>query len=137
MIDTRSPSAGPSVDSPDGGLAVGFDDVDEGAEGRALHRCGRDTVAFCRVWTRSRMFTNWFGNSFSSLFSNSARSWIVPVVVSIWLSTVCSVPVASMVGLGAIPGLDLRPRAAAIRFEDDWQLGFRHREEHRDGAASA
>ena len=48
------------------------------------------TVASGMRRTRSRMLTNWFGNSWSSALSNRARSLIEPVVVSIWLSTVCT-----------------------------------------------
>jgi hypothetical protein len=43
--------------------------------------------------------TNWLGNNSLSALSKSARSFTVPVVVSIWLSTVASVPVASWVVL--------------------------------------
>ena len=45
------------------------------------------------------MFTNWFGKSCSSLLSNTARSFSVPVVVSSSLSTVCNLPDASTVVL--------------------------------------
>ena len=46
------------------------------------------------VLTSSRVFTNWFGKRALSLFSKSARSFTVPVVVSIWLSIVSSLPEA-------------------------------------------
>ena len=43
-----------------------------------------------------RTLTNWFGNSARLSLANSALSLTVPVVVSIWLSTVTSLPVASL-----------------------------------------
>ena len=52
-------------------------------------------MVFCIVFTNRRAFTNWFGYSFSSGLANNARSFTVPVVVSIWLSKVPKVPVAN------------------------------------------
>ena len=43
----------------------------------------------------SRALTNWLGNSALSSFGNTALSRTVPVLGSIWLSTVSRVPVAS------------------------------------------
>ncbi|MNT63559.1 hypothetical protein D3C72_2013850 [compost metagenome] len=51
-------------------------------------------VTSLRVSTCSRTLTNWFGKSASSVLSNLAFSFSVPVVTSIWLSSVSSVPVA-------------------------------------------
>ncbi|MNT24781.1 hypothetical protein D3C72_1602760 [compost metagenome] len=51
-------------------------------------------VTSLRVSTCRRTLTNWFGNSASSAFSNLAFSFKVPVVTSIWLSSVSSTPVA-------------------------------------------
>ncbi len=48
-----------------------------------------------RVSTSMRTFTNWLEKSEPSVFGNSALSLTVPVVGSIWLSTVISVPAAS------------------------------------------
>ncbi len=50
-----------------------------------------------RSSSTSRIFTNWFGNSAPSRLSNTALAFTVPVVVSISLSTVSSVPVPSLV----------------------------------------
>src|SRR5208283_3655099 len=52
------------------------------------------SVAPSSVFTSSRTFTNWLGNNDESALANSARAFTVPVVVSIWLSSVNSVPVA-------------------------------------------
>ena len=59
----------------------------------------------CRVSSSNRAFTNWFGNSAISLFSNTPLNLTVPVVWSIWLSMVSSVPVASLRLQIAIVGL--------------------------------
>ena len=50
------------------------------------------TMASFTVSTSRRTLTNWLGNSASSALSNMARSFTVPVVVSIWLSVVASLP---------------------------------------------
>ena len=71
-------------------------------------------VAFWSVRTRRRMLTNWFGNSDSSAFSKVARSLMVPVAVSIWLSTVCSVPVASLTASARSHASTDRCRSARI-----------------------
>ena len=104
-ITTRSPGASPL--SIDGGLAldraelhhphghrvVVVDDIDEGARRAALDRGARChgrrafSVSSCR-----RTLTNWFGKSAWLSLANSALSLIVPVVGSIWLSTVTSLP---------------------------------------------
>ncbi|CAJ0736056.1 hypothetical protein R77592_03947 [Ralstonia mannitolilytica] len=56
------------------------------------------TITWSRsVSTRMRTFTNWFGNSIALWFGNWARSLTVPVVLSMVLSTVMSVPCASTV----------------------------------------
>ena len=55
------------------------------------------SVTPCNVFTSRRVFTNWFGKSASFLLSKSARPFTVPVVVSIWLSSVNSCPLAIFV----------------------------------------
>ena len=52
------------------------------------------SVTPCNVFTSRRVLTNWFGKSASFLLSKSARPFTVPVVVSIWLSSVNSFPLA-------------------------------------------
>src|ERR1700735_1624185 len=47
------------------------------------------------VSTRRRTLTNWFGNNTPLGLSKVDRILMVPVVTSIWLSKVVSVPVAS------------------------------------------
>src|SRR6202046_5913847 len=47
------------------------------------------------VSTRRRTLTNWFGNNTPLGWSNVDRILMVPVVTSIWLSKVVSVPVVS------------------------------------------
>ena len=49
------------------------------------------------VFTSRRVFTNWFGKSASLVLAKSARPFTVPVVVSIWLSSVNSAPLAIFV----------------------------------------
>ncbi len=55
------------------------------------------TVASLTVSTSSRTLTNWLGNRLSSLLSKMARSLTVPVVVSMTLSVVSSLPTPSSV----------------------------------------
>ena len=55
------------------------------------------TVLFFRTSSSRCTFTNWLGQSERSRFSKTAFSFPVPVVASIWLSMVVSVPVASFV----------------------------------------
>ncbi len=55
------------------------------------------TIAFARSSRISRTFTNWFGNNAPSLLSKTAFTFTVPVVVSIWLSTVSTFPLARCV----------------------------------------
>ena len=52
------------------------------------------TVAFGRCRRTRRTLTNWLAKSALSVLSNTALSLAVPVVVSIWLSMVSSVPAA-------------------------------------------
>src|ERR1035437_3390750 len=54
-------------------------------------------VTPCNVFTSSRVLTNWLGKSASFLLSKTARALTVPVVVSIWLSSVSSFPLAIFV----------------------------------------
>ncbi len=49
------------------------------------------------VFTSSRVFTNWLGNSALFLLSNTDRPFTVPVVVSIWLSSAINFPLAIFV----------------------------------------
>ncbi|MNT41526.1 hypothetical protein D3C72_1778870 [compost metagenome] len=49
-------------------------------------------MASLSVSTRVRTLTNWLGNSMPSALGKTALSLTVPVVVSIWLSVVSSVP---------------------------------------------
>ena len=58
------------------------------------------------VFTSSRVFTNWFGKSASFLLSKIDRALTVPVVVSIWLSSVNSVPLAIFVCAVRSRGID-------------------------------
>ena len=53
------------------------------------------TTASFTVSASRRTFTNWLGNSDSSVLSKMARSFTVPVVRSITLSVVSSRPTAS------------------------------------------
>src|ERR1022692_4124131 len=55
------------------------------------------SVTPCNVFTSSRVLTNWFGKSTSVLLSKTDRAFTVPVVVSIWLSSVNSFPLAIFV----------------------------------------
>ena len=98
-ITMRSPGGGPSAPRPgpvgDAELdrlhrdrAVGVDQVDEGAGRAALDAAVDIVTTSLRVSTRRRMLTNWFGNSVIASLANWARSLTVPVVVSIWLSSV-------------------------------------------------
>ena len=90
------------------------DEIDEGADAVGAPRwtaaTGTMTWSF-RISRSSWMLTNWLGNSAPSLLSNMARSLIVPVVVSIWLSRVWSVAVGE---LGAV-ARGRRPRPSARR----------------------
>ena len=73
-------------------------------------------VVLARVSASSCALTNWLGNNALSALSNIARSFTVPVVVSIWLSTVASVPVASCVVLLRSNAVTGRVAPAASRF---------------------
>ena len=78
------------------------------------------------------MFTNWLGNSTSFLLSNTAFSFAVPVVVSIWLSAVSSSPVASFCTSPwsyASTGIRLSARQLVQHLR---QLILRQRKVHRD-----
>ena len=106
-----SPCAGPSFTGVTVTVLVVLDDVDEGARRAALDgRASGTSVASCSVSTSMRTLTNWFGKSAPSSLANSAFSLTVPVVGSIWLSTVTSLPVASFVLAVAVPGFDRRWR---------------------------
>ena len=78
------------------------------------------TVAACLTSNRRRAFTNWLGNSDWSAFGNMALSRTVPVVWSIWLSTVARIRGQSSPSL-AIIGLDgqVGPRGEFV--EHCWQ----------------
>jgi hypothetical protein len=71
-----------------GDRRIVFEQIDEIARRAELdRRIGRER-------TRRRTLTNWFGNRTPLGLSNVERILIVPVVTSIWLSKVVSVPVA-------------------------------------------
>ncbi len=59
------------------------------------------------VFTSRRVFTNWLGNSMPFELSNCARSFTVPVTVSIWLSIVISFPFGQQLLLRAVIGFHL------------------------------
>ena len=70
------------------------------------------------VSTISLTLTNWFGNSASSSLAKVARNLTVPVVISIWLSTVVSDPAASCAAVAAVerqrPATPRRPASFLI-----------------------
>ena len=76
---------------------VRLDEVDKGAGGAALDRSGRDRPAVAHRVDQQLELTNWFAKQRLVGIVEDARSLTVPVVVSIWLSTVSRVPVASLV----------------------------------------
>ena len=72
---------GPSLTVRTRDRVVGLHQIDEGAGRAALDRRGRHddrVLAACRP--AGATLTNWFGNSASSVLSNCARSFTVPVV---------------------------------------------------------
>ena len=94
---TRSPLPGPSFTGCTATVSSGFTRY---TKVPGAPRCtaaagitGLSRIVSSSSWT----VTNWFANSASSALSNNARSLIMPVVVSIWLSTVSRVPSASRV----------------------------------------
>ena len=94
---TRSPLPGPSFTGRTATVSSGLTRY---TKVPGAPRCtaaagitGLSRIVSSSSWT----VTNWFANSISSALSNDARSLIMPVVVSIWLSTVSRVPVASRV----------------------------------------
>ena len=93
---------GPELHRLHGHRIVRFDHVHKRTRRAALHRSSRITGWSRIVSSSSWTVTNWFGNSTSSGLSNIARSLTVPVVVSIWLSTVSRLPAASRVGAGPV-----------------------------------
>ena len=139
VIAVVSPCTGPSFTgyhaSPSGRCLTEYTNV-PGA--RALDRGRRGgSVASVTVSTSIRMLTNWFGNSARSAFANSALSLTVPVVVSIWLSAVRSLPVASFTLLVAIPRFDGDRFARREAAEDLRQVVLGDRMNDGDAAAAA
>ncbi len=86
---------------------------------------GTSTTPFS-VSTTMRTFTNWLGKSFTSALGNCAFSFTVPVVRSIWLSTVTSAPVASRFLLSrshaSTGGLSPAFRRAMMRGSVSWGI---------------
>ena len=76
--------------------------------------------------------TNWFGNSALSELSNWARTFTVPVVVSIWLSTRRHLAGRQLFDVGAIESRDLERGAGVELRHDVGQIVLGNREDHRD-----
>ena len=89
-------------------------------------------TTFCRVFTRSRALTNWFGNKALSALSNCARTFTVPVVVSIWLSTAETLPMASCLTLARSKAVTCSVVAGVQLRHDFRQIVLGNREDHRD-----
>ena len=77
-----------------------------------MHAVGT-SVTPSSVCTSRRVLTNWFGNSAKSSLLKTARSFKVPVVVSIWLSSASNCRCASFVCAGTIIGFDGQHRVLA------------------------
>ena len=79
-----------------------------------------------------RTLTNWFGNSAPSSLANCAFSLTVPVVGSIWLSTVSSVPAASFVFCSRSQASTGSFSPARSALQHRRQAVLRDGEDHRD-----
>ena len=85
------------------------------------------------VSTNSRVLTNWLGNNAKSSLLKMARTFTVPVVVSIWLSRASNLPLRDLRLCSAIVGVDGQLGILAKLGLDRTEAVLRYRENHRDG----
>ena len=93
------------LDVMDMGDAV-LDQEDKRHVAVVLDGRGRDQDHVVQGFSSRRAFTNWLGKSALSLLSKMARSFSVPVVVSIWLSVASQLSRCQLGLFGAIERID-------------------------------
>ena len=116
-----------------GHRVVGLDEVDEGARRAALDRRARhDRGALQRVDQQLHVDELVGEQVAARRWRNCARSFTVPVVVSIWLSIVASCPASSLVVPVRSNAVAPQRRAGMDLRQDRRQIVLGQGEDHRD-----